>query len=93
MSILKDRKKSLQIYIYIKTDTTTDHITPCSRMRARGKNTVGLKRSAIPPTHSLMQVCEVQELLPARMMICGVVILVVIGGAVSTGEPLAGPCK
>ena len=42
MSILKDRKKSLQIYIYIKTDITTDHITPCSRMRARGKNLPGV---------------------------------------------------
>ena len=26
------------IYIYIYIDTTTDHITPCSRMRARGNN-------------------------------------------------------
>ena len=41
MSILGDKRlvpKKVQTYIYNiqYIDTTTDHITPCSRMRARG---------------------------------------------------------
>ena len=40
MSILGDKRlvpKKVQTTIYIQyIDTTTDHITPCSRMRARG---------------------------------------------------------
>ena len=72
MSILGDKrlvpKKSADLYIYNiqYIDTTTDHITPCSRMRARGNNT---RVVTVPELGIAFSLCRYSLAWPASFLL------------------------